>query len=131
MVTHLSDQVGMSHSAQWTWGPSGLLHHHPTSKPEAHLAEVVKVVFVPDPAVTGFRAVRLVGDISRVLTLTHKELPFEELEVHVCRGQREVSCKPGNQDSPILKPTRSEHTLGGGTQAWGQSTVLQRFPGGG
>lgn len=59
-----------------------------TSQPGAHLAKVVEVVLVPDPSVTGFGTVRLVGDVPGVLTLAHEELPFEELDTHV-PGDRE------------------------------------------
>lgn len=54
---------------------------HP--KPATHLAQVVKVVLVPDPPVTGLSTVGLVSDVPGVLTLTHEELPFEELSTHM------------------------------------------------
>lgn len=59
-----------------------------TARPGAHLAEVVKVVLVPDPPVAGFGTVRLVGDVPGVLTLAHEELSFEELGTRV-PGDRE------------------------------------------
>lgn len=58
---------------------------HP--KPVTHLAQVVKVVLVPDPSVTGLSTIRFVGDVPGVLSLTHEKLPFEELDTHV--GDRE------------------------------------------
>lgn len=45
----------------------------------AHLAQVVKVVLVMDPAVVGGHAVRTVGDVAGVHTQTVVELALEEL----------------------------------------------------
>lgn len=61
----------------------------PTPTPEhgAHLAEVVKVVLVPDPPVTGLSTVRFVGDVPGVLALAHEELPFEELGTNIPRDR--------------------------------------------
>lgn len=55
---------------------------NPPSVPGAHLAQVVEVVLVSNPPVTGLGTVRLVGDVSGVLALTHEELAFEELDTH-------------------------------------------------
>ena len=72
---------GLNKSKQLKKAPS------PTStlEPGTHLAEVVKVVFMPDPPVTGLSTVRLVSDVPGVLALAHKELPFEELNTHITR----------------------------------------------
>lgn len=59
----------------------------PAPEPGAHLAEVVEVVLVPDPPVTGLGAVRLVGDVPGVLALAHEELPFEELDTNIPRDR--------------------------------------------
>lgn len=45
----------------------------------AHLAQIVKVVLVVDPAVVGGHAVRAVGDVAGVHTQTMVELALEEL----------------------------------------------------
>lgn len=61
----------------------------PRTKPVTHLAQVVKVVLVPDPSVTGLSTVRFVGDVPGVLTLTHEELPLEELDIHMWEKESE------------------------------------------
>lgn len=61
----------------------------PTLEHGAHLAEVVKVVLVPDPPVAGLGTVRLVGDVPGVLALAYEELPFEELDTHMPRDRTE------------------------------------------
>jgi hypothetical protein len=62
---------------------------HPL-EPGAHLAKVVKVVLVPDPPVTGFGTVGLVGDVPGILALAHKELPFEKLDTDKAETEREL-----------------------------------------
>lgn len=59
----------------------------PYPGPVAHLAQVVKVVLVPDPSVTGLSTVRFVGDVPGVFTLTYEELSFEELDTHMWEGE--------------------------------------------
>lgn len=51
----------------------------PCDPRRAHLAQVVKVVFVMHPAVVGGHAVRSVGDVSGVHSQTMVELAFEKL----------------------------------------------------
>lgn len=46
-----------------------------------HLAQVVEIVLVMDPAVVGSHAVRAVGDISGIHAQTVVELALEELRV--------------------------------------------------
>lgn len=50
-----------------------------TAKLNAYLPKVIKVVLVPDPFVVSLEAIRLVGDVPRILPMAHKELSFEEL----------------------------------------------------
>lgn len=47
----------------------------------AHLAQVVEVVLVMDPAVVGGHAVRAVGDVPGIHAQTVVELALEELEI--------------------------------------------------
>lgn len=51
----------------------------PCDPRRAHLAQVIKVVFVMHPAVVGGHAVRPVGDISGVHSQAVIELAFEKL----------------------------------------------------
>lgn len=47
----------------------------------AHLAQIVEVVLMMDPAVVGSHAVGAVGDVAGVYTQTVVELALEELGV--------------------------------------------------
>ena len=52
----------------------------PPTKYLSHLSKIVKVVFSPFPPVVGLQAVRLVGNVPRVKSLTVVELSFEKLQ---------------------------------------------------
>lgn len=67
------------------WEPSVLTERgwsqvcDPCDPRRAHLAQVIKVVFVMHPAVVGSHAVRSVGDVSGIHSQTVIELAFEKL----------------------------------------------------
>lgn len=75
-------------------------HHSHLHQPGAHLAEVVKVVLVPDPPVTGLSTVWLVSDVPGVLALAHEELPFEELNTHIPGDREKWAVSTASPDQP-------------------------------
>lgn len=56
-----------------------------TLEPGTHLAEVVKVVFMPDPPQLASAQSDLLVMFLVSSPLAHKELPFEELNTHITR----------------------------------------------
>ncbi len=72
---HYQSLVGTSKRASWDRAHVCVT----TARLNAYLPQVIKVVLVPDPSVVSLEAIRLVGDVLRILPLTYKELSFEEL----------------------------------------------------
>lgn len=71
-----SQAVGTAEHHPTHWGWSG-----PGKWGGTHLAQVVEIVLVMDPAVVGGHTVRAVGDVSGIHAQTVVELALEELVI--------------------------------------------------